>query len=255
MCAIVLHRRSWCRRCTGRRGRVGSITSLGERTRQPGCIVMQVSVSVAVAGASGYAGGEVLRLLLTHPRVRIGALTAHTKAGEPLGAHHPHLTALADRVLQPTTAESLAGHDVVILALPHGASGPIAAELGPDVLVLDCGADHRLADAAAWEAFYGTDHAGTWAYGLPELIRAEGNQVRRQRDLLRGERRIAVPGCNVTAVTLGLQPGVAAGLVEATDIVARSEERRVGKEGRARGSAGEVKGQHGGAGREARGDA
>ena len=181
---------------------------------------MQVSVSVAVAGASGYAGGEVLRLLLTHPRVRIGALTAHTKAGEPLGAHHPHLTALADRVLQPTTAESLAGHDVVILALPHGASGPIAAELGPDVLVLDCGADHRLADAAAWEAFYGTDHAGTWAYGLPELIRAEGNQVRRQRDLLRGERRIAVPGCNVTAVTLGLQPGVAAGLVEATDIVA-----------------------------------
>lgn len=181
---------------------------------------MQVSVSVAVAGASGYAGGEVLRLLLDHPRVRIGALTAHTKAGELLGAHHPHLTPLADRVLQPTTAEVLAGHDVVILALPHGASGPIAADLDPDVLVLDCGADHRLADPAAWEAFYGTDHAGTWTYGLPELIRADADPARHQRDLLHAERRIAVPGCNVTAVTLGLQPGIAAGLVQATDIVA-----------------------------------
>ena len=125
-------------------------------------------------------------------------------------------------MLQPTTAETLTGHDVVILALPHGASGPIAAQLDPGVLVLDCGADHRLTDAADWEAFYGTEHAGTWTYGMPELILAgdPGGVHQRQREVLAGQRRIAVPGCNVTAVTLGLQPGVAAGLVDTSDIVA-----------------------------------
>jgi N-acetyl-gamma-glutamyl-phosphate reductase len=176
-----------------------------------------MTVRVAVSGASGYAGGEVLRLLAAHPDVEIGAVTAHANAGDLLGVHQPHLRSLADRVLEPTTAATLAGHDVVVLALPHGASGAIAAELGPDVLVVDCGADHRLADPADWAAFYGSAHAGTWPYGLPELIRADGS---RQRQALVGARRIAVPGCNVTAVTLGIQPGVAAGLVDATDLVA-----------------------------------
>lgn len=178
---------------------------------------MQVTVRVAVAGASGYAGGEVLRLLAGHPDVEIGAVTAHANAGDVLGRHQPHLRTLADRVLVDTTAEALAGHDVVVLALPHGASGAIAAQLGDDVLVLDCGADHRLVDPAAWEAFYGSPHAGTWPYGMPELVLPGG---RRQRDALVGARRVAVPGCNVTAVTLGIQPGVAAGLVDATDLVA-----------------------------------
>ena len=178
---------------------------------------MHVTVRVAVAGASGYAGGEVIRLLVGHPDVEIGAVTAHANAGDLLGRHQPHLRSLADRVLVDTTAEALAGHDVVVLALPHGASGAIAAELGDDVLVLDCGADHRLVDPAAWEAFYGSPHAGTWPYGMPELVLAGGG---RQRDALVGARRVAVPGCNVTAVTLGIQPGVAAGLVDATDLVA-----------------------------------
>lgn len=178
---------------------------------------MHVTVRVAVAGASGYAGGEVLRLLAGHPDVEIGAVTAHANAGDVLGRHQPHLRTLADRVLVDTTAEALAGHDVVVLALPHGASGAIAAQLGDDVLVLDCGADHRLVDPAAWEAFYGSPHAGTWPYGMPELVLPGG---RRQRDALVGARRVAVPGCNVTAVTLGIQPGVAAGLVDATDLVA-----------------------------------
>lgn len=178
---------------------------------------MQVTVRVAVAGASGYAGGEVLRLLAGHPDVEIGAVTAHANAGDVLGRHQPHLRTLADRVLVDTTAEALAGHDVVVLALPHGASGAIAAQLGEDVLVLDCGADHRLVDPMAWEAFYGSTHAGTWPYGMPELVLTGGG---RQRDALVGARRVAVPGCNVTAVTLGIQPGVAAGLVDATDLVA-----------------------------------
>ncbi len=173
-------------------------------------------VRVAVAGASGYAGAEVLRLLLGHPDVEVGALTAASSAGTPLGQHAPHLLPLADRVLEPTSAEVLAGHDVVVLALPHGSSGPLAAELGDEVLVVDAAADHRLADAAAWEAFYGSPHAGTWPYALPELPLAGGG---RQREALVGARRLAVPGCYPTACTLALAPGMAAGLCEADDVV------------------------------------
>ncbi|GAA3830885.1 N-acetyl-gamma-glutamyl-phosphate reductase [Nocardioides panacisoli] len=165
-------------------------------------------VRVAVAGASGYAGGEVLRLLLGHPGVEIGAVTAGSNAGEPLGALQPHLVPLADRVLEQTTVETLAGHDVVFLGLPHGQSGELAealSERDPDVVVIDCGADFRLEDPATWERFYGSDHAGTWPYGLPELPG--------QRDRLRGARRIAVPGCYPTISTLTLAPAVAAGVV------------------------------------------
>jgi N-acetyl-gamma-glutamyl-phosphate reductase len=172
--------------------------------------------SIAVAGASGYAGGEVLRLALAHPELTVGAITAQTSAGTPLGEHHPHLVPLADRVLERTTPEVLAGHDVVVLALPHGASAPIAAALPPEVVVVDCGADHRLADPAAWAEFYGGEHAGAWPYGLPELPHADGS---RRRETLAGARRIAVPGCYPTAVSLALAPGFAAGLLEPDDVV------------------------------------
>ena len=125
--------------------------------------------TVAVAGASGYAGGEVLRLLLAHPQVEIGALTGGSNAGEALGSLQPHLVPLADRILAPTTPETLAGHDVVFLGLPHGQSAEIAEALGDDVVVIDCGADFRLTDPGVWEKFYGGVHAGSWPYGLPEL--------------------------------------------------------------------------------------
>lgn len=174
------------------------------------------TITVAVAGASGYAGGEVLRLLLSHPDVEIGALTAASSAGTALGGHHPHLVPLADRILQPTTTETLSGHDVVFLGLPHGESGAVAAQLGDDTLVIDLGADFRLQSADDWTEFYGGEHAGTWPYGMPELFVGAG----RQRDALAGVNRIAVPGCNVTAITLGIQPAVAAGIVDATDLVA-----------------------------------
>ncbi|ROR74209.1 N-acetyl-gamma-glutamyl-phosphate reductase [Bogoriella caseilytica] len=188
-------------------------------------MVMRVSFSVAVAGASGYAGGEVLRLLLNHPDVRIGALTAHSSAGDRLGVHQPHLPALADRVIEPTSAGTLAGHDVVVLALPHGASGELADALsahaeGAGPLIIDCGADHRLISAEDWQRFYGSDHAGTWPYGMPELLTGSPEAAHRQREDLRGARRIAVPGCNATAVTLALQPGVAAEIIDPGDIVA-----------------------------------
>jgi N-acetyl-gamma-glutamyl-phosphate reductase len=170
-----------------------------------------MTTRVAVAGASGYAGGELLRLLLGHPDVEIGALTAGANAGETLGALQPHLLPLADRVLAPTTGEALAGHDVVFLALPHGQSAALAAELGDDAVVIDCGADFRLADPDQWATFYGGPHAGAWPYGLPELGE--------QREALRGARRVAVPGCYPTVSTLALAPAVAAGLVELTDLV------------------------------------
>lgn len=175
------------------------------------CIIIQVTTRVAVAGASGYAGGELLRLLLTHPGVEIGALTAGGNAGTPLHAHHPHLVPLADRVLADTTPELLAGHDVVFLALPHGRSAELAAALDPATVVIDCGADHRLADPADWDRWYGGAHAGTWPYGLPELPGA--------RAALAGATRIAVPGCYPSAVTLALAPALAADLVE-PDVVA-----------------------------------
>ncbi|MFC5909939.1 N-acetyl-gamma-glutamyl-phosphate reductase [Streptacidiphilus monticola] len=165
----------------------------------------------AVAGASGYAGGEVLRLLLAHPEIEIGALTGGSNAGTRLGELQPHLRPLADRVLEPTTSETLAGHDVVFLGLPHGQSAAVAEQLGPDVLVVDCGADFRLHDAADWEKFYGSPHAGTWPYGLPEL---PGH-----RAALKGSKRIAVPGCYPTASTLALFPAYAAGLVEDEAVV------------------------------------
>ncbi len=125
--------------------------------------------TAAVSGASGYVYGEVLRLLAGHPEVEVATVTAHSNAGERLGAVQPHLLTLADKILTETTAESLAGHDVVFLALPHGASGEIAAQLGPDTVVIDAAADHRLESAQAWETFYGSEHQGTWPYGLPEL--------------------------------------------------------------------------------------
>jgi N-acetyl-gamma-glutamyl-phosphate reductase len=176
-----------------------------------------MTYSVAVAGASGYAGGEVLRLLAAHPEFDITTVTAFANAGEKLSSVQPHLRSLADLVLVDTTPESLAGHDVVFLALPHGKSGELTAQLDATTLVVDCGADHRLTDEVAWAHFYGGEYFGAWPYGLPELVLAGGGT---QRENLVGAKRIAVPGCNVTAITLGLAPGIRAGVIESDDLVA-----------------------------------
>jgi N-acetyl-gamma-glutamyl-phosphate reductase len=174
-----------------------------------------MAFSVAVAGASGYAGGELLRLLAAHPEFRIDTVTAHSNAGQPLVQVQPHLRSLAHLTLVDTTSETLAGHDIVFLALPHGKSGELTAALDPSTLVVDCGADHRLTSEEDWAAFYGGDYFGAWAYGVPELI-VDGTK---QRDHLVGATRIAAPGCNASTVALSLAPGIAAGVIEATDIV------------------------------------
>jgi len=171
---------------------------------------------VAVAGASGYVGGELLRLIAMHPELELGAVTANTNAGQPVSALHPHLKSNQERVFVETSKQSLAGHDIVFLALPHATSAEVAAYLPESVVVLDCGADFRLEDSKAWEKFYGAAHAGTWAYGMPELTLASGGK---QRQNLHGVTRVAVPGCNVTAITLALAPALTAGLIEPKDIV------------------------------------
>ena len=170
-----------------------------------------MTYKVAIAGATGYAGGEILRLLLNHPAyasgdLEIGALTGHSNAGQSVAELMPHLPQLADRTIVDTTVENLAGHDVVFLGLPHGHSGPIAKALGEDVVVIDCAADFRLKDAQDWEDFYGSEHAGTWPYGIPEL---PGH-----REQLQGSKRVAVPGCFPTTMTLGALPAVAGKLIE-----------------------------------------
>src|SRR5436190_5467988 len=170
-----------------------------------------MGLTAAVAGASGYAGGELLRLLLAHPDISVGPVAAGSSAGQPVRALHPHLTALADRTFDVASPELLAAADVIFLALPHGESAALAARLPEDPLVVDLGADHRLGDASAWERFYGTPYVDRWTYGLPELPAA--------RPALRSARRIAAPGCYPTAAILGLAPLLAAGLIEAADIV------------------------------------
>ena len=190
--------------------------------------------SVAIAGASGYVGGELLRLLANHPQFEVKTLTANSNVGERVGSLHPHLTQFADRIFASTDADTLSGHDVVFLALPHAKSAEVAAWLNDETIVVDCGADFRLESAQDWAKFYGGEHAGTWPYGMPELIispaekgadarnhddSGAGAALSKQRANLSGVKRIAVPGCNVTAITLALAPGLAAGVIEPTDIV------------------------------------
>ncbi len=174
-----------------------------------------MTFSVAVSGASGYAGGEVLRLLAAHPDVEIRTVTANSSAGQSLAAHQPHLRSLAHLTLRETTPDTLAGHDIVVLALPHGQSGQYTDALADVPLVIDAGADHRLESASDWAQFYGGVFAEPWTYGVPELPVGDG----KQRDRLVGATRIAAPGCNASAVSLSLAPGVAAGVIDASDIV------------------------------------
>jgi N-acetyl-gamma-glutamyl-phosphate reductase len=175
------------------------------------CIVSEQTWTVGVTGATGYAGGEVCRLLAGHPNLRLTGVHANSSAGRRLGELQPHLLPFADLEVRSSAPEELAGYDVVFLALPHGESAAVAAQLPASTLVVDCGADHRLNDPAAWAKWYGGEHAGSWPYGLPEL---PGQRVQ-----LTGARRIAVPGCYPTAVSLAMAPALAAGLVEPDVVV------------------------------------
>ncbi|WEV41405.1 Asd/ArgC dimerization domain-containing protein [Bifidobacterium sp. ESL0682] len=214
-------------------------------------------LTVAVAGASGYAGGEMLRILAEHPSFEVTTVTGDSSAGDKLGKHVPHIPVLKDMVIEPTTPEALNGHDIIVLALPHGVSGALAEKLHANRVIVDLGADHRLESSDAWAQYYGGKFHQPWVYGMPELIvgkNAAGDYICQREKLLGNVRRVvdggdndaiedrqstdchsvtaaetegvagvkfvAGPGCNVTAVTLAFQPAVAEGLVQADDIVA-----------------------------------
>ena len=166
---------------------------------------------VAVAGASGYAGGELLRLLAGHPHLEVVAATAHENAGERVGDVHPSVRSLADLTVGSTSPDALAEAELVFLALPHGLSGVFARTLPESVKVVDLGADHRLTDADAYRKYYGGTHPGAWTYGLPELPG--------QRARIAASTRVASTGCYAVATILALAPLVAAGLVERDDVV------------------------------------
>jgi N-acetyl-gamma-glutamyl-phosphate reductase len=169
-----------------------------------------MGIRVAVAGASGYAGGELLRLLAGHPSFDLVAATAHAQAGSHVTAVHPQLVGL-DLTLGTTDPATLGEADLVFLALPHGQSAAVAAQLPAGVKVVDLGADFRLHDASQWDRYYGGTHAGTWTYGLPELPG--------RREEIKQSSRVANTGCYAATITLALAPLIADGLASPDDVV------------------------------------
>lgn len=166
-------------------------------------------MNTAIVGASGYTGGELLRLLADHPFFKPSVIAAHTQVGERISALHPHLNRYEKQVFVPAHLDSLAQCDLVFLALPHGESGKIASYLSPDQIVIDLGADFRLKCAAAWSQYYGGTHAGTWTYGLPE--------IKGKRQIISESKKVANPGCYATAISLSLLPAMS--FIDHEDIV------------------------------------
>jgi N-acetyl-gamma-glutamyl-phosphate reductase len=182
---------------------------------------------VSIVGATGIAGGEIARLIEGHPHCRINHLMAGSSAGSKMGQWHPELASLLYVEIESVDVQLLKYDDVVFLALPHGKSSEMAnllEEVGFTGIIIDIAADHRLESEQDWNQFYsdGGPFEQPYVYGLPELLTrtSETSSLVHQRDLLKEARRIAVPGCNVTAVTLGLQPLVSCEMIELDDIVA-----------------------------------
>ena len=166
---------------------------------------------VAIAGASGYAGGELLRLVSAHPELEVVAVTAHGHAGQLVGEVHPNLRSVAGMRFAETTPHALAGADLVFLALPHGAARAVVDDLAPGQRVLDLGSEYRLTDEQAYAKYYGGEYPGAWTYGLPELPG--------QRAAIASATRVANTGCHAVAAILGLAPLIAAGVIEPDDVV------------------------------------
>ena len=167
-------------------------------------------MKTAVIGASGYAGGELLRLLASHPHFDVVTITAHSNAGEQVSSVHPQLQSYVGRRFVASDVVDFAAIELVFLALPHGESAALIAKIPSNVKIVDLGADFRLKDASQWKEYYGGEHAGAWVYGLPEL--APG-----QREAIKRESRVANPGCYATSICLGIPPAV--GFIDVSDIV------------------------------------
>lgn len=167
-------------------------------------------MKTAVIGASGYAGGELLRLLAIHPHFEVTVVSAHSNAGEQVTSVHPQLQSYAGRSFVATDSIDFSTLGLVFLALPHGESASLIAKIPAHVKIVDLGADFRLEDPAQWEKYYGGKYAGAWVYGLPEL--APG-----QREAIKNENKVANPGCYATSISIGIAPAL--NWVDVSDIV------------------------------------
>lgn len=165
-------------------------------------------MKTAVVGASGYAGGELLRLLSNHPKFKLSYIAAGSNAGEPITNLHPQLTNFTGRNFEETEIAKINNSDLVFIALPHGESAKLISQIDPKVKVVDLGADFRLIDSKKWEKYYGGKHAGSWVYALPELV---------DHKLISSANKVANPGCYATAIALSIAPALS--LINAEDIV------------------------------------
>jgi len=167
-------------------------------------------MKTAIIGASGYVGGELLRLLAIHPHFQVTVVSAHSNAGEQVTTVHPQLQSYAGRSFVSTDSIDFSSLDLVFLALPHGESAALIAKIPAHVKIVDLGADFRLENAAQWDKYYGGKHAGAWVYGLPELSPG-------QREAIKKETKVANPGCYATSISVGIAPALH--LIDSTDIV------------------------------------
>ena len=151
-----------------------------------------------MVGASGYAGGELLRLLAGHPEFEAAVIAAGSSAGEEITSIHPQLSNYAGRKFVDTDPDSLKDLDLLFTALPHGESAKLINQLDPNSKIVDLGADYRLKSKESWQKYYGGEHAGTWVYGLPELPN--------HRESIKAANRVANPGCYATVIALAAAP-------------------------------------------------
>ena len=167
-------------------------------------------MKIGIVGASGYAGGELIRLLAGHPTFTLHYISAGSNAGELITSIHPHLTAFAGQRFASTSVAEINDCELVFFALPHGESAKLISQIAPQIKVVDLGADYRLTSESQWKKYYGGDYSGSWKYGLPEITSIQEIST---------SDRIANPGCYATAIALSAAPAISAGLIDSTDIV------------------------------------
>ncbi len=166
-------------------------------------------MKTAVIGASGYAGGELIRLLSTHPHLQVTQVSAHSNAGELITSIHPHLTTHNGERFLSFDSLKYEEIEIAFIALPHGQSAGVVEKFAKNTKIVDLGADFRLTDAAQWSRYYDGIHAGAWTYGLPEI---PGNRTK-----ISESSKVANPGCYATSIITGVLPAL--GVIDSSDIV------------------------------------
>ncbi|MFM8752719.1 MAG: N-acetyl-gamma-glutamyl-phosphate reductase, partial [Actinomycetota bacterium] len=168
-------------------------------------------MKIGVVGASGYAGGELLRLLAKHPKFELAYIAAGSSAGELITSVHSHLTTFGSQRFAPTSVNEINMCDLVFLALPHGESASLIPSIAPEVKIVDLGADFRLKNESSWKKYYNNSYAGSWLYAIPEIPG--------KREEIKSATRVANPGCYATAIALAAAPAARAGLIDTGDLV------------------------------------